>query len=214
MRTFLINVAVGIAALITSQTGEAGTARAQEAATAKTMAVYAPVGRATSVPAGYLQFCQDNPADCRDEHDEPRDVVMSKTAWRDLNTVNDRVNQAIEPVTDEDNYGVAEYWAYPTNGKGDCEDYVLLKRKLLIDAGWPRSALLITVVRDKKGDGHAVLMVKSDRGEFVLDNQESKVLPWQETGYRYVKRQSQADQNLWVSLGDTQTTAVVASGGE
>jgi predicted transglutaminase-like cysteine proteinase len=214
MRTMIVNVAMGIATLIASQTGFAGEALAQEAKAAAAMAVYAPVGHATSVPAGYLQFCQDNPGDCRDEAEEARDVVLSKTAWRDLKAVNDRVNQAIEPVTDQDNYGVAEYWAYPTNGKGDCEDYVLLKRKLLIDAGWPRSALLVTVVRDKKGDGHAVLMVKTDRGEFVLDNQEAKILPWQDTGYRYVKRQSQADQNLWVSLGDTQTTSVVAAGGE
>jgi predicted transglutaminase-like cysteine proteinase len=128
--------------------------------------------------------------------------------------LNDQVNHAIEPVTDLDNYGKAEWWAYPTNGKGDCEDYVLLKRKLLIDAGWPRSALLITVVRDKKGDGHAVLMVKTDRGEFVLDNQEQRVLPWRETGYRYVKRQSQMSPNVWVSLGDTQTTSMVAAKGE
>jgi predicted transglutaminase-like cysteine proteinase len=39
----------------------------------------------------------------------------------------------------------------------DCEDYVLLKRRMLMQAGWPREALLVTVVRDKKGDGHAVL---------------------------------------------------------
>ena len=40
-----------------------------------------------------------------------------------------------------------------------------------MQAGWPRQALLITVVRDKKGDGHAVLTVKTDKGEFILDNQ-------------------------------------------
>ena len=62
---------------------------------------------------------------------------------------------------------------------------------MLMQAGWPREALLITVVRDKKGDGHAVLTVKTDRGEFVLDNQEPQVLPWNKTGYRFVKRQSQ-----------------------
>jgi predicted transglutaminase-like cysteine proteinase len=174
-------------------------------------AIFAPVGDVTSVPAGYQQFCRDQPADCARENGPARDVVLSKTAWRDLVTLNKRVNEAIEPVTDLDNYGRVEVWTYPTGGRGDCEDYVVLKRKLLIDAGWPASALLITVVRDRKGDGHAVLMVKTDRGEYVLDNQESRVLPWQLTGYRYVKRQSQYDQNVWVSLGDTQTTPVVAS---
>jgi hypothetical protein len=105
-------------------------------------------------------------------------------------------------MTDLEQWGVVERWSYPDTGKGDCEDYVLLKRRMLIQAGWPREALLITVVRDKKGDGHAVLTVKTDKGEFILDNQEEKVLPWFDTGYRFVKRQSQSDPNLWVALGD------------
>ena len=87
---------------------------------------------------------------------------------------------------------------------------MLLKRRMLIQAGWPREALLITVVRDKKGDGHAVLTVKTDKGEFILDNQEAEVLPWTETGYRFVKRQSQTDPNVWVSLGEPRAPAFVA----
>jgi len=83
---------------------------------------------------------------------------------------------------------------------------------MLMQAGWPRQALLITVVRDKQGDGHAVLTVKTDRGEFVLDNQNEEVLLWSETGYRFVKRQSQIDPNVWVALGDPRpaTTASTA----
>jgi predicted transglutaminase-like cysteine proteinase len=79
---------------------------------------------------------------------------------------------------------------------------VLLKRRMLIQAGWPREALLITVVRDRKDEGHAVLTVKTDRGEYILDNQIEDLLPWFKTGYRFVKRQSQSDPNVWVSLGD------------
>jgi predicted transglutaminase-like cysteine proteinase len=73
---------------------------------------------------------------------------------------------------------------------------------MLMQAGWPRQALLITVVRDQKGEGHAVLTIKTDKGEFVLDNQEDQILLWSETGYRFVKRQSQTDANAWVALGD------------
>ena len=115
------------------------------------------------------------------------------------------------PMTDQDHWGVVERWNYPDDGYGDCEDYVLLKRKMLIKAGWPRGALLITVVRDKNGDGHAVLTVKTDRGEYILDNQEAQVLPWYETGLRFVKRQSQSDPNVWVALGDTRPAPTVAS---
>ena len=119
----------------------------------------------------------------------PRDVVLSTAAWKDLQRVNLWVNSHVKPITDMDHWGVVERWNYPDDGYGDCEDYVLLKRKMLIDAGWPREALLITVVRDKKGEGHAVLTVKSDKGEFVLDNQNENVVAWTETGYRFVKRQ-------------------------
>lgn len=170
-----------------------------------------PIGDLTKAPLGYTQFCQTAPADCQAGTHEARDVVLAGQAWRTLEAVNQTVNQTVEPVTDQDHYGRAEWWAYPVDGKGDCEDYVLEKRRLLIQAGWPRSALLITVVRDRKGDGHAVLTVKSDRGEFILDNQEDQILAWQETGYRYVKRQSQDDQTLWVSLGDRQPTPLVAA---
>src|SRR2546421_256375 len=97
------------------------------------------------------------------------------------------------------------------DGYGDCEDYALLKRRLLTQAGWPRQALLMTVVRDKRGDGHAVLTVKSDKGEFVLDNQNEDVLLWSETGYRFVKRQSQTDPNVWIALGDPRPATATAT---
>ena len=116
--------------------------------------------------------------------------------------VNRWVNANIKPITDLEHWGVVERWNYPDDGYGDCEDYVLEKRRMLMEAGWPREALLITVVRDQNGDGHAVLTVKTDKGEFILDNQRDEILLWSETGYRFVKRQSQADPNVWVSLGE------------
>jgi predicted transglutaminase-like cysteine proteinase len=114
-------------------------------------------------------------------------------------------------MTDMDHWGVVERWNYPDDGYGDCEDYALEKRKLLIEAGWPREALLMTVVRDQNGNGHAVLTVKTDRGEFILDNQTSDILLWSDTGYRFVKRQSQSDPNVWVSLGEPRAAPATAS---
>ena len=151
-----------------------------------------------------MEFCAENPDECRSGPAEARDVVLSAKAWTDLTRINKWVNERIKPMTDLDHFGVVEKWSYPTDGYGDCEDYVLLKRRMLIKAGWPREALLVTVVRDKKGEGHAVLTVKTNKGEFVLDNQEAEILPWTKTGYRFVKRQSQHDQNTWVSLGEPQ----------
>ena len=137
--------------------------------------------------------------------------MLTSKAWSDLVKVNAWVHDNIQPITDQEHWGVVERWNYPDDGKGDCEEYVLLKRKMLMQAGWPREALLITVVRDKKGDGHAVLTVKTNRGEFVLDNQESQVLAWNKTGYRFVKRQSQSDPNTWVALGEPRAPATVSA---
>ena len=95
-----------------------------------------------------------------------------------------------------------ERWSYPDDGYGDCEDYVLLKRRMLIMSGWPREALLVTVVRDKKDEGHAVLTVTTDKGDYILDNQNKDILLWSKTGYRFVKRQSQSNSNVWVSLSN------------
>jgi len=173
--------------------------------------LYASLGDATRSPIGWVEFCADNPADCRGGVTQARDIVMTQAAWRDMIRVNRWVNETIKPMTDMDHWGVVEKWSYPTDGYGDCEDYVLLKRKMLMDAGWPREALLITVVRDKKGEGHAVLTVKSDKGEFILDNQNEDVVAWTETGYRFVKRQSQTDPNAWVSLGDSRPAVATAS---
>ncbi|MGD0851090.1 transglutaminase-like cysteine peptidase [Bradyrhizobium sp.] len=173
--------------------------------------LYASLGDTTRAPIGWVEFCTESPGECHGGASEPRDIVMTQAAWRDLLRVNHWVNETVKPMTDMEHWGVIEKWSIPTDGYGDCEDYVLLKRKLLIDAGWPREALLITVVRDKQGEGHAVLTVKTDKGEFILDNQNENVVAWTETGYRFVKRQSQRDQNVWVSLGDNRPAPATAS---
>ena len=174
-------------------------------------ALYVAVGDVTRAPIGWVEFCAEYKTECTAKPAAPRDVVLSPKAWTDLVRVNAWVNEQIKPITDLEHWGVVERWSYPNDGYGDCEDYVLVKRQMLIKAGWPREALLITVVRDKKGEGHAVLTVKTDKGEYILDNQETEVLLWSKTGYRFVKRQSQNDQNTWVSLGEPRGAPATAS---
>ncbi len=171
---------------------------------------YVSVGENTRAPIGWKQFCQDHAEECSVSPAQAVDVQLTKAAYKEMERINRYVNDHVKPMTDLDHFGVVEKWSYPEDGYGDCEDYVLEKRRKLIQAGWPRGALLITVVRDKKGDGHAVLTVRTDKGEYVLDNQEDEILPWSETGYRFVKRQSQTDVNVWVSLGDNRPTNYVA----
>ena len=60
----------------------------------------------------------------------------------------------------------------------------------------------MTVVRDEKNEGHAVLTVHTSVGDLILDNVRDEIVAWNETGYHFVKRQSQNDINQWVSLTD------------
>ena len=172
---------------------------------------YVPIVSETRAPIGWVDFCAEHAFECKVAPTAPRDVVLTNKTWTDLVRINKWVNENVKPMTDMDHWGVVEKWSYPDDGYGDCEDYALLKRRMLTEAGWPREALLMTVVRERSGDGHAVLTVKTDKGEFILDNQEEKILLWSETSYRYVKRQSQSDPNRWVSLGDPRPTAATAS---
>ena len=173
--------------------------------------LYISTGEVTRPPIGWVDFCAEHTFECKVAPSAPRDVVLTNKTWTDLVRINKWVNENVKPMTDMDHWGVVEKWSYPDDGYGDCEDYALLKRRMLTEAGWPREALLMTVVRERNGDGHAVLTVKTDKGEFILDNQEEKILLWSETSYRYVKRQSQSDPNRWVSLGDPRPTTATAS---
>ena len=172
---------------------------------------FAPVTGPTSIPMGAAQFCRDNRNDCLpDSRMVPVETLTNKS-WQQLTAVNDSVNRNIIPETDEQLYHVAEYWTYPTKGAGDCEDIALEKRKQLIAAGWDESTLLMTVVRERDGEGHAVLMVRTDRGDLILDNQAAQILVWNQTPYEYIKRQSQSDAGKWVGLNDDRTTVITAA---
>ncbi len=169
------------------------------------------IGAATSPPIGFVQFCRDNPEHCESKAMPRVSVPLTEASWKLIVQINADVNREIIAVTDQDHWGVPEHWSFPDDGKGDCEDYVLEKRRRLVKAGIPPQTLLITVVRDQKGDGHAVLTVKTDRGDFVLDNQVGKILAWKETGYKFIKRQSDENPSRWVSLGGLDTGNVASS---
>ncbi len=184
--------------------GVASTSAAQEL-------LFVSIGQSSRPPIGWVEFCTDRALECKITASAPRDVVLTNKAWTDLVRINKWANENIKPITDLEHWGVVEKWSYPDDGYGDCEDYALLKRRMLVEAGWPREALLMTVVREKNGNGHAVLTVKTDKGEFILDNQDEDVLLWSETGYRFVKRQAQGNPNIWVALGDNRPTIATAT---
>jgi predicted transglutaminase-like cysteine proteinase len=173
----------------------------------------APVGDVTRVPYGWADFCTRQPQECRVDVTDPVDIVMNERVLRTLRLVNAKANAEIEPVSNFDHWGtLLDHWDYPTDGKGDCKIYALWKRKLLLDMGFPRQALLMTIVRDLDGNGHTILTVKTDKGDYILDNMVGEVRLWDETGYKFVKRQSQADPNVWVSIGPATAMPVTTAG--
>ncbi|WP_425350280.1 transglutaminase-like cysteine peptidase [Phyllobacterium phragmitis] len=158
-------------------------------------------GGRTTQPIGHYEFCQRYADECAIVSRSDKPVALTQELWRKVIEINNQVNTSIEARTDMDMWGKPEVWSYPTK-YGDCEDYALLKRKLLQQAGVPVNALLITVVRQTNGDGHAVLAMRTDRGDFVLDNLEPRVLVWNQTEYQFLKRQSTRNTGVWVSIDD------------
>ncbi len=175
--------------------------------------LFHPEGELAKVPKGWTQFCRERPLECRGEAHEPQVPELTEARMVELERINREVNHSVKPRTDIRNYGVSEKWTYPDNGYGDCEDYALLKRRKLIELGWPREALLITVVWSGN-EGHSVLTAHTDKGDYVLDNQNPHVLLWTKTRYDYVKRQSRNNQNEWVYIdgqGSATITVVAAA---
>ncbi|HYA81337.1 MAG TPA: transglutaminase-like cysteine peptidase [Methylocystis sp.] len=164
-------------------------------------ATFASTGGETTIPYGWVDFCARYAGECPDDMLTAQPIEFSPQTMRQIRAVNAYVNRTIEPVSDMDHWGVIDQWDYPTDGKGDCEDYALMKRRMLLKAGFPRQALLMTVVKEKNGDGHAMLMVRTTHGDFVLDNLSDEVRSWNETPYRFVKRQSEENPSIWVSIG-------------
>lgn len=164
---------------------------------------------ATSIPVGHAEFCKSRPAECRRNDTVVSAMSLDETRWSELLQINANINHNVVPVADIDLYQVDEFWTYP-NGYGDCEDIALAKRRELINAGWPVSTLLMSIVKEADGGGHAVLIVRTDRGDLVLDNQDGAVRLWSDTPYHYVKRQSQANAGQWVDMIDNRQIVVAA----
>lgn len=154
--------------------------------------------KSASTPRGFVSFCLRYPEKCR--HNAPRMVNLTTQRWSQLVSVNHLYNTSIEQRSDLDQHGVPESWDIPVK-YGDCEDYVLAKKAHLSAAGWPPSALLISVVdilnvppRERR---HAVLLVITNKGYYVLDSRTDKIKPWNQSRYHWVSVQSAHNPLVW-----------------
>ena len=177
----------------------AGAANASEA--------FMHTGGRTTQPVGHYEFCLHKPEECREVTPKQAPIQLTRKLWAAMVDVNNTVNTMVTPRTDMEIWGKDEVWSYPDR-VGDCEDYVLEKRRDLMKLGVPAGNVLITVVRQPNGDGHAVLTVRTSNGDYVLDNLEPRILDWADTDYTFLKRQSERNSGAWVAIDDDRNVAV------
>jgi len=127
-----------------------------------------------SQPLAWKAFCERLPNECVVDSPEPEVIELTRETWAVINAVNEHVNTTIKPMSDREHWGVEDRWDYPEDGYGDCEDYQLLKRRLLVQAGLSRRAMRMTVVVDEEDAGHAVLIVRTNLGDLILDNKSNR----------------------------------------
>ncbi|MCB8837394.1 transglutaminase-like cysteine peptidase [Aurantimonas sp. VKM B-3413] len=162
------------------------------------------IGTKTTRPIGHEVFCRSHEAECRPLESRVADRALELTPAIIIAVaaINTAINAEITPKSDKDIYGVKELWTYPET-EGDCEDFALLKRRMLHEkVGIDLSDLLMTVVRKRNGEGHAILTLRTTAGDFVLDNLNWRVLPWSDAPYRFLKRQDTRDPGQWVRVED------------
>lgn len=162
---------------------------------------YMPEGARTFSPLGHIEFCNKHPGECIAHPGSRADgrFHLNGKTWKELVQVNSRINSSLRSRSDYRSHGRLDVWSLASR-YGDCEDYVLLKRRLLMKKGWPSSALIIATAKDHLNRPHAVLVARTDRGDFVLDNLNSKVRAWNKVRYTWNKRQSSQNPRVWVSF--------------
>ena len=151
----------------------------------------------TKVPVGAQSLCSDYSWACQTTTSVR---AFTKSDVEIVKRVNLAVNHGVREIDDLKQYRLAEKWALPTRRGGDCEDFVLLKKLKLMEEGIPAERLLIATVLDKKLRGHAVLVVRTDLGDFVLDNLTDSIRSWRATGYTFMKMQNPDDPSSWHAI--------------
>jgi len=158
-------------------------------------------GKRVGAPFAHIIFCKERPEEC---------APAKRTRWgrapvhltghrmKELNTINSGINQAISPKSDKTAMGGDE-WALAPRA-GDCEDYALTKRHVLITKGWPARNLRLAITYTSFGEGHLVLVVKTNAGDLVLDNRVDAIRKWNKSGLKWRMIQASLDPRQWLTL--------------
>ena len=130
-------------------------------------------------PIGWTQFISVAPADA------------------DMAAVDMMVNERIVPRDADATKPWRIIHAEDHARDGCCHDYAVTKRAELMGLGWSASRLLLAEVAYDEKEDHMVLIAIDSAGlEWSLDNLQTP-MPWNDAGYRLIRRQSAANPNLW-----------------
>jgi predicted transglutaminase-like cysteine proteinase len=154
-----------------------------------------PTGTPAIPPAGFLGFCAKHLSECLSRSQEAATVELTDERRQAIEAVQTSINASIAPRVDP-----AHVWDYSTDGTGDCNKYALTKRRELLAQGFPRGAVLLATATTERGEGHLVVVVRTDRGDLVLDNRVQHVVDWSVLPYHWVSVQSQQSPVRWVSI--------------
>ena len=183
-----LSISVGLCALC----GASGVAASDAG-----LSSYLPMRKAVSAPEGFASLCSRYQWVCARLGDSAAVAPDEMAVARD---VNQSVNHATRQISDQNQYGTAEYWALPTTEGGDCEDIALLKKMLLTQRGIAPDHLLLATVLDRDSAPHAVLVLRTTTGDFVLDNLTNRVKPWRDTGYGFLRMQNPDAPDEWAAV--------------
>jgi predicted transglutaminase-like cysteine proteinase len=154
----------------------------------------------TLPPMAFFQFCLRYDGECRPQRMVFRGgpIKLTEQRWADLREVNDTVNENIMPQRNLLGLAGEEWLINPDHG--DCNDYAVSKRHMLLERGWPARALLLSEVKMASGEHHLVLVVRSEKGDLVLDNMTRVVKTWNKVPYTWVRMQSASNPSIWSTI--------------
>ncbi|SDZ32924.1 Predicted transglutaminase-like cysteine proteinase [Jannaschia faecimaris] len=165
-------------------------------------------------PAGATDLCWTYGWSCQSS---PSQTAFSSAELATARRINQNVNRRVREITDQVQYSRLEHWALPTERGGDCEDLALLKQRDLIRAGIAPERLLIATALDRRRAAHAVLILRTDNEDLVLDNLTNSIKPWSRTGYSFLRMQNPENKQTWVAVMEggifSTDRAVAALGG-
>lgn len=152
-------------------------------------------------PFAFHDWCKSDPVVC-DASQGSSSIQLTYEMLSMIEIVNHDVNAHIKPADDIEQYGIEDHWvANPQSGFGDCEDYALSKKALLLNVGLPSAAMRLATVYDPETlEGHAVLVIGTSQGLLVLDNRVPEVLELHKAMYKAYWIQPKNPNNMWTAV--------------